>query len=75
VDCPNCGVYNPEERDICWRCDQPLPKPKERNKRRADPAVTMRRVWIIVALAVLIWMLLSFVLPLFFGGPVTTPTP
>ncbi len=75
MDCPNCGVYNPEERDICWRCDQPLPKPEERKKQRADPAVTMRRVWIIVALAVLIWMLLSFVLPFFFGGPVTTPTP
>jgi hypothetical protein len=30
----------------------------------------MRRVWIIVAVALLIWILLTWVLPLFFDGTV-----
>lgn len=63
MDCPNCGVYNPEGRDICWRCDKELPKPKEPKKRRGDPAVAMRRMWIIIGLALIIWLFLSWLLP------------
>ena len=58
MDCPNCGVYNPEERQICWRCDQELPKPKEPTKRRRDPAQAARRMWIMIAIVVVIWILL-----------------
>ena len=36
MDCPNCGVYNPEDRMVCWRCDRELPKP-EKPKRKQDP--------------------------------------
>ena len=67
MDCPNCGVYNPEDRQVCWRCDQELPKPKEPKKRR-DPAVFQRRMWIIVAVAVALWLLLSWLLPLLLGS-------
>jgi predicted nucleic acid-binding Zn ribbon protein len=68
MNCPNCGVYNPEERQVCWRCDLPLPKPKERKKRRAW--LTSGRMWMIVAIALLVWVLLSCVLlPMLFGTP------
>ena len=73
MDCPNCGVYNPEERTVCWRCDQELPKPKEPKKER-DPAAAQRRMWIIVGVALLLWILLTWLLPLFLGGG-GTPTP
>ena len=33
-DCAKCGVYNPAGRDICWRCDEPLPIPKSKKKKR-----------------------------------------
>ena len=64
MDCPNCGVYNPEERDICWRCDQPLPKPEEPKKRKTDPQSAMRRMWIIIGIVLVIWILLTWLLPL-----------
>ena len=69
MDCPNCGVYNPEDRTICWRCDQELPKPKPPKKKR-DPAVTMRRMWIIVGIVVVLWIVLTMVIPSLMGwGP------
>jgi cell division septal protein FtsQ len=68
MDCPNCGVYNPEDRQVCWRCDRELPKPKEPKKRGTDPARAMRRVWILVAIALLAWLLITWILPLLLGG-------
>jgi hypothetical protein len=67
MDCPNCGVYNPEERTVCWRCDQELPKPQP-PKKKADPALMQRRMWTIVGLALLLWILLTWLLPLLLGG-------
>jgi hypothetical protein len=63
MDCPNCGVYNPDSRDICWRCDKPLPRPKE-PKKRIDGAVAMRRLWIIIAVGLALYLLLTWVLPM-----------
>jgi hypothetical protein len=74
MDCPNCGVYNAPDRQVCWRCDKELPKPKQDKKRKADPRQMMRRTWIIVGIAIVLWIILSWVLPMFLGGP-ATPTP
>jgi hypothetical protein len=71
MDCPNCGVYNPEDRQVCWRCDTELPKPKPGKKRKTDPRQLMRRTWLIVGIAIVLWILLSWLLPLFLGGPAT----
>ena len=71
MDCPNCGVYNPDERTICWRCDQELPKPKP-PKKKLDPAARQRRMWIIIGIVLVIWILLTCLLPMFLGGG---PTP
>lgn len=68
MDCPNCGVYNPEERQICWRCDQELPKPKEPKKRKMDSTQAMRRMWIIIAVVLVLWVLITWVFPLLLGG-------
>jgi len=68
MDCPNCGVYNPEERDICWRCDQALPKPEEPKSRKTDPQWAMRRMWIIIGIVLVIWVVLTWLLPILMGG-------
>jgi uncharacterized membrane protein YvbJ len=74
MDCPNCGVYNPEDRVVCWRCDHELPKPEEPKKRKTDAARAMRRMWILVAIVLIIWILLAFLLPLLMGGgPAPSP--
>jgi hypothetical protein len=73
MDCPNCGVYNPEERIVCWRCDQELPKPKP-SKKKADPITAQRRMWLIIGLVLVVWIVLTWLLPLLLGGG-GTPTP
>jgi predicted nucleic acid-binding Zn ribbon protein len=68
MNCPNCGVYNPEERKVCWRCDEELPKPKEPKKRRQ--AMSAGRMWLIVAIVLVVWLFLSLiVLPMLFNTP------
>jgi hypothetical protein len=74
MDCPNCGVYNPEERTVCWRCDEPLPKPEPSKRRRSDPEQARRRMLILFAVAMLLWVILSWLLPALLSGPVT-PVP
>jgi hypothetical protein len=74
MDCPNCGVYNPEEREICWRCDRELPKPEEPKKRRGGAFFTQRQMWIMIGIILLIWIFLTWLLPLLFGGrPAPSP--
>ena len=67
MDCPNCGVYNPEGRQVCWRCDKDLPKP-QKPKKPADPAKRMRQMWIILGIALVLWILLTWLLPLLLGS-------
>jgi hypothetical protein len=67
MDCPNCGVYNPAERQICWRCNHELPPP-EKPKKPQDPAKRMRQMWIIIGVALVAWFLLTWLVPLLLGG-------
>lgn len=48
MDCPKCGVYNPEDRENCWRCGAELPKQPARPKR--DPQANSRR-WLYFGVA------------------------
>lgn len=70
MDCPNCGVYNPADRIVCWRCDQELPKP-QKPKKKKDSTMAMRRMWIIVGIAIVVWILLTWIVPMLLGGPAT----
>jgi uncharacterized paraquat-inducible protein A len=66
MDCPNCKVYNPEERTVCWRCNQPLPKPVVKKKRRLTS-----QQWLYVIVAVMIILMLANMC----GLPGLLPTP
>ena len=66
MDCPNCGVYNPDERTVCWRCDQELPKPQEVKKRSSGQS--SQRMWLIIVGVIVLWLVLTFLLPLLLGG-------
>jgi hypothetical protein len=48
MDCPNCGVFNPEERENCWRCNTELPKQAPPKRRSSQQSA---RMWLYVALA------------------------
>lgn len=66
MDCPNCGTYNPEDRDTCWRCDKPLPKPRQ--EKRRNPQQSARRwLYVIVAIFLLYTLLQTCGVRLPFG--------
>jgi hypothetical protein len=54
MDCPNCRTYNPEERTLCWRCDQPLPRPVVKKKRQ----VTSQQ-WLYIIVAIMLVVMLA----------------
>ncbi len=68
-DCTNCGTWNPDDKDVCWRCQTVLPRPVEKKLRRRVMFLGMPIwVWLVVALI--------FFMPLLFGqcGPTGIPT-
>ena len=50
ADCPNCGTWNPDDKQVCWRCQTPLPKP--------EPKATRRRAYWL-GLPVWVWVILA----------------
>ncbi|HNU04629.1 MAG TPA: hypothetical protein PKL67_10780 [Anaerolineae bacterium] len=32
-NCTNCGTWNPDDKQVCWRCQTELPKPPVKKKR------------------------------------------
>ena len=35
-NCPNCGTWNPDDKTLCWRCQEELPKPEPPKKKRQN---------------------------------------
>lgn len=54
MDCPNCGTWNPDDKDVCWRCQAELPRPKEVKKKRSTTFLGLP-LWAWVAIALLIF--------------------
>ncbi|MEI2689262.1 MAG: hypothetical protein V9H69_05905 [Anaerolineae bacterium] len=50
-NCVNCGTWNPDDKQICWRCQTTLPKPPEKRPR------TVRRF---AGLPIYLWMAILF---------------
>lgn len=48
MNCPNCGKWNPEDKEICWRCQTPLPKPEPKKPKRQN--IAGFPIWMWVAL-------------------------
>ncbi len=74
MECPNCGTYNPNDRETCWRCDEPLPTPEPEKKRNPRKRA---QTWLYVAIAVflLISLLQMCGVNLPFGPQISTEQP
>ena len=46
MNCPNCNTWNPEDKELCWRCQTPLPKPKPPKKKKDGGFSSW--VWILI---------------------------
>lgn len=57
MDCPECGTWNPADKDVCWRCQTELPKPAEpKPKRQTFGGLP---IWVWVAL-ILLFVVMNF---------------
>ena len=43
---PNCNTWNPEDKEVCWRCQTELPKPQPKKPKRQNFAGLPIWVWI-----------------------------
>ena len=35
-NCPNCGTWNPDDKDVCWCCQTELPRPAPPKPKRQN---------------------------------------
>ncbi len=34
MNCPKCGTWNPEDKQVCWRCQTEMPKPVAKKEKK-----------------------------------------
>jgi predicted nucleic acid-binding Zn ribbon protein len=60
MECPNCGTWNPDDKDVCWRCQAELPRPiPEKKKRKTSFLGLPIWAWVAIILLLFIGPLLS----------------
>jgi hypothetical protein len=47
MECPQCGTWNPDDKNRCWRCSAELPKPPEKKKSKTS---TQTWFWVVAIL-------------------------
>ena len=57
-DCPNCGTWNPDDKNVCWRCQTEMPRPQTKKRQ------TTRRIlgipwWMFLAVVFFVIMMLA----------------
>ncbi len=60
--CPQCGTWNPDDKNVCWRCQAPLPKPEPVKKKRSSATFWGMPLW--VWLVFLAFFLVNLLWPL-----------
>ena len=57
-DCLKCGTWNPEDKNVCWRCQAELPKPVVK-KQRCPVRVLGLSIWIWLAIFFFVIMMIA----------------
>jgi predicted nucleic acid-binding Zn ribbon protein len=53
MNCTNCNTWNPDDKEVCWRCQAVLPKPKPKKEKKPMVFAGLP-VWMWVAMIVFI---------------------
>lgn len=56
-NCLNCGTWNPDDKNVCWRCQTELPKPVVK-KKRGPMRVLGLSIWIWLAIFFFVVMMI-----------------
>lgn len=51
MNCTKCNTWNPDDKQVCWRCQAELPKPVEKKPKRTLTFGGLP-VWMWIALAI-----------------------
>ncbi len=46
MNCTNCNTWNPDDKEVCWRCQHELPKPQPKPQKRKNFAGLPIWVWV-----------------------------
>ena len=69
MDCPQCGTWNPDDKQVCWRCQTVMPKPVEKKKRKPRYILGLPLwSWALLALMLLSVFAAQFIGPSLFSG-------
>jgi predicted nucleic acid-binding Zn ribbon protein len=61
MDCTKCHTWNPDDKQICWRCQAELPKPVEKKKRAPTLLLGLPIwAWIMLGAMVVFWFVTQF---------------
>lgn len=66
MNCPNCNTWNPDDKEVCWRCQAELPKVTPKKPKRQTFGGFP--IWMWIAL-VLFFLATSFGQCMFVGAP------
>jgi len=67
-DCPNCGTWNPDDKQVCWRCQTEMPKPKPPKKKPTRVLGMPIWTWVVLALLAVTWVLITCMGPQFLSS-------
>ena len=57
-NCPNCGTWNPDDKMVCWRCQNELPRPVAKKPRKPNQFLGLS-LWLWLAIAFFVVMIAS----------------
>ncbi len=67
MNCPSCGTWNPDDKQVCWRCQTELPKPIE--KKKSAPKLFLGLpvwAWVLIVMMMLFWIGAQVLVPALF---------
>ncbi len=53
MDCLKCGTWNPDDKQVCWRCQAELPKPVEKKPKKPPVVFLGLPIWTWVVLVLM----------------------
>jgi uncharacterized paraquat-inducible protein A len=69
MDCPECGTWNPDDKQVCWRCQTELPRPVEKKKNKPMMFLGLPGwTWAMLAAMLILWIAVQCLVPLMVGS-------
>ena len=69
MDCPKCGTWNPDDKQVCWRCQAELPKPVEKKVRKPVMFLGLPGwAWAVLSIMILFWIVMQCAAPAVVGS-------